>query len=85
MIKAIDNFTRRNLAKKKMFEILCNKGLYDNYGRISRHTSVLKKIHSKISTLELKESMGGDLELEEKIAKLESGVSFRFEVFVFGM
>jgi hypothetical protein len=29
--------------------------------------------------------MGGDSELEEKTAKLGSGVSFRFEVFVLGM
>ncbi|HNT13222.1 MAG TPA: hypothetical protein PKG59_20230, partial [Spirochaetota bacterium] len=68
---------------KKRIEILRDKGLYDNYGSINRLTSELKKIQSKIGTLEIKESMGGDAEIEYKIVKLECGLGFSFEVFVF--
>ena len=57
---------------KKRIEILRDKGLYDNYGSINRLTSELKKIQSKIGTLEIKESMGGDAEIEEKLSKLEN-------------
>jgi len=55
---------------KKRIEILRDKGLYDNYGSINRHTSELKKIQSKIGTLEIKENIGGDEEISKTIINL---------------
>jgi len=68
---------------KKRIEILRDKGLYDNYGSINRLTSELKKIQSKIGTLEIKESMGGDAEIEFKILKLEQGCVYSYDLFFF--
>ncbi len=79
----IAQLRNEELRYKKMIEIQRVKGLYENYGSITHLTSELKKIQSKISTLEIKESMGGDVEIEEKIYKLENGFGLSFEVFVF--
>jgi len=68
---------------KKRIEILRDKGLYDNYGSINRLTTELKKIQSKIGTLEIKESMGGDADIMDKLSKLENGCSFIFDLYVF--
>jgi len=70
---------------KNRIAILRDKGLYDNYGSINRLSSEMKKIQSKIGTLEIKESMGGDAEIEENIVKLENGLGLSFEVFVFSL
>jgi inner membrane protein len=68
---------------KKRIETLRKKGLYNNYGRISRLTDEVKKVQSKIGSLEMKESMGGDAELQEKIILLTNGFHFWFDLVVF--
>ncbi len=68
---------------KKSIESLRKKGLYKNYGPISKHRDQLKKVQSKISTLEMKESLGGDAEIQEKINLLENGFQFWFDLIVF--
>jgi membrane-bound metal-dependent hydrolase YbcI (DUF457 family) len=68
---------------KKKIENLRRKGLYNNYGRISRLSSDLKKIQSRITTLEIRESMGLDAEVEGKIARLEKGFVLQFDLYSF--
>jgi len=70
---------------KKRIETLRKKGLYNNYGRISKLTGEVKKVQSKISSLEMKESMGGDAEIQEKINLLTNGFHFWFDLVVFEM
>lgn len=70
---------------KKRIETLRKKGLYNNYGRISKLTGEVKKIQSKIGSLEMKESMGGDSEIQEKINLLTNGFHFYFDLVVFEM
>ena len=70
---------------KKRIETLRKKGLYNNYGRISRLTGEVKKVQSKVSSLEMKESMGGDAEIQEKINLLTNGFHFYFDLVVFEM
>jgi len=70
---------------KKRIETLRKKGLYKNYGRISKLTGEVKKIQSKIGSLEMKESMGGDSEIQEKINLLTNGFHFYFDLVVFEM
>jgi hypothetical protein len=70
---------------KKRIETLRNKGLYNNYSRISKLSADMKKIQSKISSLEMKESMGGDAEIQEKINLLTNGFHFWFDLVVFEM
>ncbi len=68
---------------KKRIETLRKKGLYNNYGRISRLSGEVKKVQSKIGSLEMKESMGGDSEIKEKINLLTNGFHFYFDLVVF--
>ena len=68
---------------KKRVAILRDRGLYDNYGAINRLTSDLKKVQSRITTLEIRESMGDDIKIEDEILKLEQGVDISYEVFYF--
>ena len=70
---------------KKRIEILRDKGLYDNYGSINRLTSELKKIQSKIGTLEIKESIGGDADAVYKLEKIRDGLSVVFDVYFYLM
>jgi inner membrane protein len=70
---------------KKRIETLRKKGLYNNYGRISKLTGEVKKVQSKIGSLEMKESMGGDAEIQEKINLLTNGFHFYFDLVVFEM
>jgi len=70
---------------KKRIETLRKKGLYNNYGRISKLTGEVKKVQSKIGSLEMKESMGGDAEIQEKINLLTNGFHFFFDLVVFEM
>lgn len=70
---------------KKRIETLRKKGLYKNYGRISKLTGEVKKVQSKIGSLEMKESMGGDSEIQEKINLLTNGFHFYFDLVVFEM
>lgn len=70
---------------KKRIETLRMKGLYNNYGRISKLTSEVKKVQSKIGSLEMKESIGGDAEIQEKINLLTNGFHFYFDLVVFEM
>ena len=70
---------------KKRVETLRNKGLYNNYSRISKLSADMKKVQSKISSLEMKESMGGDAEIQEKINLLTNGFHFWFDLVVFEM
>lgn len=70
---------------KKRIETLRKKGLYNNYGRISKLTGEVKKVQSKVSSLEMKESMGGDAVIQEKINLLTNGFHFYFDLVVFEM
>jgi len=70
---------------KKRIESLRKKGLYKNYGRISKLTGEVKKVQSKIGSLEMKESMGGDAEIQVKINLLTNGFHFYFDLVVFEM
>ncbi len=70
---------------KKRIDILRGKGLYENYGSINKLSSELKRIQSKISSLEIRESIGADAEVADKVARLEGGVGVSFEVFVFSL
>lgn len=78
----ISNLRSEESRIRNKIKILIQKGFYDNYGEIRRLNSELNKIQSQISTLELKESIGGDAEIEEKILKL-SLLSVSFDIVVF--
>jgi len=43
----------------------------------------INNIQSKISTLEMKESLGGDAEIQKKINLLENGFHFWFDLVIF--
>lgn len=81
----IDQLRIEEESLKKRIETLRKKGLYKNYGSISKLRDQLKKVQSKISTLEMKESLGGDAEIQEKINLLENGFHFWFDLVVFEM
>jgi membrane-bound metal-dependent hydrolase YbcI (DUF457 family) len=81
----IDQLRGEESDLKKRIETLREKGLYNNYGRISKLTGEVKKVQSKISSLEMKESMGGDTELQDKINLLTNGFHFYFDLVVFEM
>lgn len=81
----IDQLRGEESGLKKKIEALRVNGLYNNYGRISKNTAELKKIQGKISSLEMKESMGGDAELQEKINLLTNGFHFWFDLLVFNI
>ena len=70
---------------KKRIETLRNKGLYKHYGAITKLSAEMKKIQGKVSSLEMKESMGGDAEIQEKINLLTNGFHFYFDLVVFEM
>lgn len=70
---------------KKRVETLRIKGLYKNYGVISKLRDNLKKVQAKISTLEMKVSLGGDVEIQDKINLLTNGFHFWFDLVVFEM
>jgi hypothetical protein len=57
--------------------------LYKHYGAITKLTGEVKKVQSKIGSLEMKESMGGDAEIQEKIHLLTHGFHFWFDLVVF--
>lgn len=79
----IDQLRGEESALKKRIEVLRSKGLYNNYGSISKLSAEIKKIQSKISSLEMKESIGGDAEIQEKINLLTNGFHFWFDLVVF--
>ena len=79
----IDQLRIEEESLKKRIERLRKKGLYKNYGSISKIRDELKKVQSKISTLEMKESLGGDAEIQEKINLLTNGFQFWFDLVVF--
>ncbi|PKL16919.1 MAG: hypothetical protein CVV49_13845 [Spirochaetae bacterium HGW-Spirochaetae-5] len=79
----IDQLRGEESDIKKRVETLRKKGLYNNYGRISKLTAEMKNIQGKISSLEMKESMGGDAEIQEKINLLTNGFHFWFDLVVF--
>jgi len=72
-------------ALKKRVETLRAKGLYQNYGSISKLSAEVKKIQSKISSLEMKESIGGDAEIQEKLNLLTNGFHFWFDLVIFSL
>lgn len=79
----ISQLRSEELSLKKRVESLRAKGLYNNYGQISKLSGEIKKIQGKISSLEMKESMGGDTEIQEKINLLTNGFHFWFDLVVF--
>jgi membrane-bound metal-dependent hydrolase YbcI (DUF457 family) len=81
----IDQLRGKESALKKRIETLRAKGLYQNYGSISKISAEIKKIQSKISSLEMKESIGGDAEIQEKINLLTDGFHFWFDLVIFEM
>jgi len=81
----IDQLRGEESALKKRVETLRTKGLYQNYGSISKTSAEIKKIQSKISSLEMKESIGGDAELQEKINLLTNGFHFWFDLVIFSL
>jgi len=76
-----------SLLLKKRVETLRVKGLHQNYGSISKLSAEIKKIQSKISSLEMKESIGGDAdaEIQEKINLLINGFHFWFDLVIFSL
>jgi membrane-bound metal-dependent hydrolase YbcI (DUF457 family) len=81
----IDQLRGEEVSLKKRVESLRKKGLYNHYGSISKLSSEIKKVQSKISSLEMKESMGGDAVIREKIDLLTNGFHFWFDLVVFEM
>jgi gas vesicle protein len=81
----IDQLRIQESELKKRVETLRNKGLYKNYGSISKLSSEIKKIQTKISSLEMKENIGGDAQIQEKINLLTNGFHFWFDLVVFEM
>ncbi len=81
----IEQLKIEEAALKKRIEILRKKGLYQNYGSISRLSAEIKKIQTKISSLEMKENIGGDAEIREKINLLTNGFNIWFDLVVFVM
>jgi len=81
----IDQLREEESALKKRVETLRAKGLYQNYGSISKLSAEIKKIQSKISSLEMKESIGGDAEIQEKINLLTNGFHFWFDLVIFSL
>jgi len=81
----IDQLRGEESTLKKRVETLRAKGLYHNYGSISKLSAEIKKIQSKISSLEMKESIGGDAEIQEKINLLTNGFHFWFDLVIFSL
>ena len=61
---------------------LSQSGFYENYKPISMLNSEIKKIQFRIETIRIKESLGTEIELEQKIEKLERGFAVEYELFV---
>jgi inner membrane protein len=67
---------------KARIKKLSQNGFYENYKQISGLNSEIKKIQSRMETIRIKESSGTEIELEQKIEKLERGFSAEYELFV---
>jgi membrane-bound metal-dependent hydrolase YbcI (DUF457 family) len=67
---------------KARIKKLSGSGFYENYKQISMLNSEIKKIQSRIETIRIKESSGTEIELEQKIEKLERGFSAEYDLFV---
>lgn len=74
-----------NLHPKKRVETLRTGGLYQTYGSISKLSAEIKKVQSKISFLEMKEFIGGDAEIQDKINFLTNGIQFWFDLVIFSL
>ncbi len=81
----IEQLQGEEVSLKKRVESLRKKGLYKYYGSISKLSADVKKVQSKFSSLEMKESMGGDAVIREKIDLLTNGFHFYFDLVVFEM
>jgi chromosome segregation ATPase len=81
----IDQLRGEESSLKKKVDSLRKRGLYKNYGSISKLSGEIMKVQGKISSLEMKESMGGDSVIREKIDLLTNGFHFYFDLVVFGM
>ncbi len=81
----IDQLRGEESTLKKRVDVLRMKGLYKHYGSISKLSAGIKKIQSKVSSLEMKENMGGDALIREKIDLLTNGFHFWFDLVVFEM
>ncbi len=81
----INQLRGEEVSLKKRVESLRKRGLYKYYGSISKLSADVKKVQGKISSLELKESMGGDAVIREKIDLLTNGFHFWFDLVVFEM
>jgi inner membrane protein len=79
----IDQLRGEEATIKKRIESLRDKGLYKHYGAITKLTAEMKKIQGKVSSLEMKENMGGDAEIQEMIHLLTNGFHFWFDLVVF--
>jgi hypothetical protein len=70
-------------ALKKRIETLRVKGLYKHCGAMTKLSAEMKKVQVKVCSLEMKESMGGDTEIQEKIHLLTNGFHLWFDLVVF--
>ncbi len=68
---------------KKKIHHLNAKGFYSHYSEIIHNNNELKKIESKIDTINLKIKTGGDDETLQKIEKLEKGYNVEFILWVY--
>jgi len=59
---------------------LSKRGLYSHYSEVSRLSGELKRIQSKIDSLELNAAAGADIPLQEKIDRLSGSFSVQYSL-----
>lgn len=78
----IDRLNAEEASLKRKLIALQKKGFYENYLVINRLNNELKKIESRIDTLQMKEASGADVDIIMKIEKIEKDFSVNFKLYI---
>lgn len=78
----IDRLNAEEASVKRKLIALQKKGFYENYLVINRLNNELKKIESRIDTLQMKEASGADVDIIMKIEKIEKDFSVNFKLYI---
>jgi membrane-bound metal-dependent hydrolase YbcI (DUF457 family) len=78
----ISRLEREQQALKARLKRIRQSGFYDNYSRIIKLDSDIKKIQSRIDTLAVRAAQGADEKILSEIISLESGGRMSYELWI---
>jgi len=81
----IDRLHAEEASLKRRLIALQKKGFYENYLIINKLNNELKKIESRIDTLNMREASGSDVDILVKIDKMEKEFNVEYNIYLFQM